>query len=131
MGRPDGAGHGHGSHGANDFASAPASGYGAPAQSYEPAAQSYSAPASDYASPSSGYGVSDDASYGVSGYGAEEGGFDISTLIIPLLIIAGLSLLFPTITTVSVRKKRHAEGKKHTTFSSTHPATHILLYIKI
>merc|ERR1711981_1552584 len=62
------------------------------------------------AAPSSGY--DQPAAYNDYGsapaYGAEEAPFDISTLIIPLLIIAGLSLLFPTITTVDVRKKRHA-----------------------
>lgn len=114
--RRDGA-HGH-SHGGQAAPSAsgyaapasPSAGYSAaaPASGYEAAA-----PAQGYDAPSSGYGAADAASYdyGTSSYGAEEEPFNISTLIIPLLIIAGLSLLFPTITTVSVRKKRHAEGK--------------------
>merc|ERR1711879_811243 len=64
------------------------------------------APASGYEQPpaDTGYGAA-------TGYG-EEGGFDIATLLIPILILAGLSLLFPTITTVDVnssRKKRSAD----------------------
>lgn len=111
--RRDGA-HGHhggaadaGSGYAAPAPAAPASSYGAPAASYD-------APAASYDAPSDGYGVADASGYGATGYGAEEEAFPISTLIIPILIIAGLSLLFPTITTVSVRKRRHAEdGKKH------------------
>jgi len=94
---PDGA---HGGH----HAAADPSGYNVPAaqpsSGYETPAAQPSYPASAYEEPAS-------YDYGSSpGYGAEEAPFDISTLIIPLLIIAGLSLLFPTITTVSVRKKR-------------------------
>merc|ERR1719330_1230922 len=44
------------------------------------------------------------------GYGetapAEAGGLDLSTLLIPILIIAGLALLFPSVTSVAVRKRR-------------------------
>ncbi len=120
MGRPDGA-HGHGGHSAQ----ASSAGYSAPASpsnGYSAPAQSYDAPAASYGAPATGYGASDevqqyDSSYAVSGYGAEEEPFNIATLIIPILIIAGLSLLFPTITTVSVRKKRSADdGKKLYTF---------------
>ena len=91
---------------------APASGYGTPPA--DPPA-TYGAPEPSYDTPATGYGVQDTSGYGVSGYGAEEAPFDISTLIIPLLIIAGLSLLFPTITTVPVaRKRRHAtDGGKY------------------
>jgi len=96
---PDGAHGGHHAAASSgyDQPAAPSSGYDQPAA----AAPSY---------PSSGY--DEPAAYNDYGtapaYGAEEAPFDISTLIIPLLIIAGLSLLFPTITTVDVRKKRHA-----------------------
>ena len=72
--------------------------------------------------PATGYGAPDydDApSYGATSYGEPESPFDISTLIIPLLIIFGLSLLFPTTTTVEVdpaaRRKRSA-SKKHTLY---------------
>ena len=68
----------------------------------------------NYAAPVVSYGYDEppaDTGYGAAtGYG-EEGGFDIATLLIPILILAGLSLLFPTITTVDVnssRKKRSA-----------------------
>ena len=111
--RRDGAhGHSHGGGASSGYAApapaAPASGYNAPSSGYgaaDPAPSGYDAPATGYAAE-----PSYDSGYGVSGYG-EEGGFDIATLLIPILILAGLSLLFPTITTVSVRRKRHAEGK--------------------
>ena len=108
--RRDGA---HGHHGAG--AAAPASGYEQPAQD------------AGYAAPAVSYGYDEppaDTGYGAAtGYG-EEGGFDIATLLIPILILAGLSLLFPTITTVDVngtRRKRHAVlgGKLNTSQSST------------
>merc|ERR1711997_74742 len=94
----------------------------APADSYsEPAASSYGAPAT---APASGYGAPADdlgsyePSYGATGYGEPETPFDISTLIIPLLIIFGLSLLFPTSTTVDVnaaeRRRRSLEGDHQT-----------------
>lgn len=117
MGRPDGAGHGgHGGHsGASQSFSAPASSYSQPAADNS----GYNAPADNYAQPATGYGVQDsgagyDSGYGVSSYGAEEEPFNIATLIIPLLVIAGLSLLFPTITTVEVDSdgnKRRKRGK--------------------
>jgi len=96
------AGVAHGAHvltrrdGAHAHTEAPAA-YGAP----EP---TYGAPEPEYAPPSTGYGA---VSY------EEEVPFDFSTLIIPILVIAGLSLLFPTVTNVAVtppgRKRRNAE----------------------
>merc|ERR1712045_1109112 len=91
-----------GAHGHHAAAAAPASGYEQPAAD------------AGYAAPAVSYGYDEppaDTGYGAAtGYG-EEGGFDIATLLIPILILAGLSLLFPTITTVDVnssgRKKRH------------------------
>ena len=100
-------------------AAAPAAGYGAPAASYGAPAASYGAPAASYGAPASSYGApATGPSYSApsAGYGydvgyEEEGGFDLSAIIIPILIIFGLSLLFPTITTVSVngRRKRDLE----------------------
>ena len=96
----------------------------APASSYSAAApaSSYAEPEAPYSPPATGYGAPDydDApSYGATSYGEPESPFDISTLIIPLLIIFGLSLLFPTTTTVEVdpaaRRKRSA-SKKHTLY---------------
>lgn len=98
--------------------SAPSSSYGAPAQSYGAPAQSYGAPAPSYgapsySAPSSSYGgdVSYGGGYDVGGY--DDPKFDLAWIIIPGLIILGLSLLFPTITSVSVsgRKKRSLEGE--------------------
>jgi len=105
------AGVAHGAHvltrrdGAHAHAepAAPAAGYGAPEPSYGAPEPAY-APEPSYGPPATGYGV---ASY------EEEVPFDFSTLIIPILVIAGLSLLFPTVTNVAVtppgRKRRNAE----------------------
>ena len=123
--RRDGAhGHSHGGQadaGSGYAAPAPA----APASSYGAPAADYGAPAASYDAPSDGYGVQDASGYGASGYGAEEEAFPISTLIIPILIIAGLSLLFPTITTVSVRKRRSADAGKTQKHFAHHTQTHI------
>jgi len=94
-----------------------AHGHAAESSYSEPAASSYGAPAT---APATGYGVADDLgsyepSYAPTGYGEPETPFDISTLIIPLLIIFGLSLLFPTSTTVDVNaaeRRRRSLGKK-------------------
>eukprot|EP00095_Tigriopus_kingsejongensis_P012231 snap_masked-scaffold87_size395581-processed-gene-0.7 protein:Tk12231 transcript:snap_masked-scaffold87_size395581-processed-gene-0.7-mRNA-1 annotation:"hypothetical protein DAPPUDRAFT_309288" len=73
--------------------------------------EGYAQPSSGYAQPS-GYGGGYDVGYEEEGGGG--GKFDISALIIPLLIVFGLSLLFPTITSVAVgatgRRKRDLEG---------------------
>merc|ERR1712156_697613 len=115
--RPDGVGghHDHGGHHADHgavAAPAPATGYQEPLSGYEAQVDpGYSAPASGYGAPSTGYG----APSGPSGYEnfdqtapAEQGGLDLSTLLIPILIIAGLALLFPSVTSVAVRKRREA-----------------------
>ena len=88
-------------------APAPSSSYGAPESSYGAPEASYGAPSSSYGGDSGGssYGGSS-PSYG--GY-EEEGKFDISTILIPILALIGLSLLFPTFVSLSVgtgRKKR-------------------------
>lgn len=131
--RRDGAGGHHHAHAAAPQSSsgygapaqassyaAPASDYGAPASDYGAPASDYGAPASDYGAPATSYGAPSD-SYGVS-Y-AEEGGPDIgnaiSIIIVGWLIIAGLSLLFPTISNVTVRKRREtADGK--TSYTQTY-----------
>lgn len=132
LARPDGTGghHEHGHHGDHGAvaAPAPASGYAEPVASYaEPA---YSAPASGYGAPDTGYGAPDagysdpNSGYGApaTGYGTydtapayeeQTGGFDLSALLIPILIITGLALLFPSTTVVPVngpgRRKRDAD----------------------
>lgn len=117
--RPDGAGGHHGHH-ATAAAAAPTS--------YEPA-PSYSAPATGYEQPSAGYGApsgyeqpSYESGYGASGYSSgygvaaeDNGGIDLTLLLIPILIIAGLALLFPTTTTVPVtgpgRRRRDVDDE--------------------
>jgi hypothetical protein len=81
--------------------SAPAPSYSAPAPAYEAPAPSYSAPEATYGAPSDGYGTT----YAVE----EEAGLDLTSIIIPLLALVGLSLLFPTyVSLTTVRKRREA-----------------------
>ena len=134
----DGGGHGHG-HGAGGHAhggqgaalgsgyaepaasyGAPAPSYGAPSPSYNEPSPSYGAPATGYNEPSTGYGGGDGGSYDAApSYGGDGDlfPFDLSALIIPILAIVGLSLLFPTITSVSVKRRRRdlENGKSQTT----------------
>jgi hypothetical protein len=120
----DGA-HGH-DH-AHAAPAAPASGYSAPASSYSAPASSYGAPAASYGAPAPSYGAPAPSyeepapSYGAPSYGApsyeveEQPGFfpDVTFIIVGILIVIGLSLLFPTyVSLTTVRRKRDtAEGK--------------------
>merc|ERR1719150_3025853 len=84
------------------------SSYGAP----EP---SYSAPEPSYGAPEPSYGAPE-PSYSAPSYGYEEAsaGLDLTSILIPILALLGLSLLFPTFVTVSGgRRKRDVldEGK--------------------
>ena len=131
--RRDADGGGHGGHGHAHAApssgySEPAASYGAPSPSYGEPAPSYgapspsygggaaAAPATGYAEPSTGYGGGGSSYDAAPSYGGDKdlfGSFDISALIIPILAVIGLSLLFPTITSVSVkRRKRDLEDLK-------------------
>jgi len=129
--RRDGGGHGHGSHGdhgahhsapaavaapaASSGYSAPATGYEQPQTGYEEPQTGYGAPQTGYDSPQTGYGATGIGSgYGGGDPAPQSGGFDLTQLLIPILIIAGLALLFPSVTTVAVnRKKREvAEGEE-------------------
>ena len=101
----------------------PSAGYAAPSNSYSapsPAysSPSYTAPSPSYNEPSDGYAAGDSsyqapaASYGggAPSYGGDEGfGIDLISLIIPALAILGLSLLFPTVVSLSTRRKRSVE----------------------
>ena len=121
-------GHGHGGHGGGGHAhaSAPSSGYDSPSPSYGAPSTGYGAPSSSYNEPSPSYGTPDTGygapatGYGGGGssydaapsYGGDDGGlfpFDLSALIIPILAIVGLSLLFPVITTVDVKKRKRRD----------------------
>merc|ERR1712170_157998 len=109
--RRDGGGsHSHGS------SSAPAPSYGAPEPSYSAPAPSYSAPAPSYGAPEPSYGAPEpsygapEASYGAPsyGYGTEEAsaGLDLTSILIPILALLGLSLLFPTFVTINGTGRR-------------------------
>jgi len=84
------------------------SGYGAPAPAYEEPAASYGAPAPSYGAPETGYGPPAET-YGVPSY-EEEPLPDLTPIIVGILVLTGLSLLFPTFVSLStVRRKRHAD----------------------
>merc|ERR1712014_36217 len=76
---------------------APAPTYGPPEPTYGAPAPSYSVPTDAYASPDTGY-AAPQAGYAspVSSYGDVKGGLDLTSILIPLLALLGLSLLFPT-----------------------------------
>jgi len=79
--------------------SAPASGYGAPAPSYGAPEPSYEEPVQEYAASAPSYGA------------VEAGTPDLTPIIIGILVLTGLSLLFPTyVTLTAVRRKREARG---------------------
>merc|ERR1712051_1074481 len=87
--------------GDSEYGAPSAPSYSAPAPSYSaPApAPSYSAPEATYGAPSTGYGTAYE----------EEAGLDLTSIIIPLLALVGLSLLFPTyVSLTTVRKRREA-----------------------
>merc|ERR1711971_1130821 len=83
------------------------SGYGAPPATYEEPAASYGAPAPTYEEPASGYGAP------APSYGYEEEPLpDLTPIIVGILVLTGLSLLFPTVVSLAtVRRKRHAEDE--------------------
>merc|ERR1712110_1304452 len=86
------------------------SGYGAPAATYEEPAASYGAPAPSYGAPETGYGPPAET-YGVPSY-EEEPLPDLTPIIVGILVLTGLSLLFPTfVSLATVRRKRHAEDE--------------------
>ena len=88
------------------------SGYGAPPATYEEPAASYGAPAPSYGAPETGYGPPAET-YGVPSY-EEEPLPDLTPIIVGILVLTGLSLLFPTFVSLStVRRKRHADDGKN------------------
>ena len=104
--------------------SAPSPAYGAPAPSYSAPSPAYGAPEPSYSSPATGYGP-------VSGYG-DDGGLDLTSILIPLLALLGLSLLFPTYVSLSTVRKRRSttdeEGKRMFTTDFTHVQIHFRLH---
>jgi hypothetical protein len=94
----DGA-HGH------DHAAAPSNSYGAPAAEYGAPAAEYGAPAQEYGAPSY-----EEPSYAPAYEAEAEALPDLTPIIVGILVLTGLSLLFPTFVSLSsVRRKRHAE----------------------
>merc|ERR1712198_650276 len=88
--RRDGGGsHSHGS------SSSSGSSYGAPEPSYSAPAPSYGAPEASYGAPSYGYGTEEASA-----------GLDLTSILIPILALLGLSLLFPTFVTINGTGRR-------------------------
>lgn len=142
LARPDGVGGHHAHHTDHGAAAAPvdayaqpSSGYAEPAASYEQPLGGYGAPDAGYSSPDAGY-ASPDSGYGApsaSGYdyAPSAGGFaddsinpfgnalsgsdGMSMILVPLLIVAALFLLFPSVQQVPVnptqpgRKRRDVD----------------------
>ena len=79
--------------------SAPEPSYGAPEPSYGAPEPAYGPPESSYSAPETGYGSS------VS-YEEEDEGIDLTSILIPLLALLGLSLLFPTYVTLTSTKRK-------------------------
>jgi len=124
---------------------APASGYGAPDAGYAAPDAGYGAPSTGYGAPDAGYGAPDagygapDAGYGAPdtgyGYGAPSTGYGgdagaggdggiagtglspLTAIIIPIMLLAGLALLFPSTVNVPVngRKKRSSGDEEEST----------------
>ena len=110
--RRDGGSHSHAS----------SSSYGAPEPSYSAPAPSYSAPEPSYGAPEPSYGAPE-PSYSAPSYGYEEAsaGLDLTSILIPILALLGLSLLFPTFVTVSGgRRKRDVLDEGKTTDNYSH-----------
>jgi len=104
----------------SEYGAPAAPSYSAPAPSYEAPAPSYSAPAPSYSAPEASYGAPS-TGYGAPSY-EEEGGLDLTSIIIPLLALVGLSLLFPTyVSLTSVRKRREAGD-----FEDVNPMTDVV-----
>ena len=81
-----------------DGAHAPETGYEEPAEAYAAPAETYGAPAPSYSSPEASTSVP-----------------DLTPIIIGILVLTGLSLLFPTyVTLTSVRRKRSVDGVEGT-----------------
>merc|ERR1712170_9054 len=88
--RRDGGGsHSHGS------SSSSGSSYGAPEPSYSAPAPSYGAPEPCYGAPSYGYGTEEASA-----------GLDLTSILIPIPALLGLSLLFPTFVTINGTGRR-------------------------
>ena len=104
-----------GSHG-HSHAAAPSSGYDTPSAGYSAPATGYGAPDTGYGAPDTGYGAPD-TGYGAPSYGGDGGKLpDIfGPLLWPVLtivLLVGLSLLFPTIVTVdNTGRKKRSLGK--------------------
>lgn len=133
LARPDGVGGHHGHHTEHGAAAAPVDSYSQPSSGYGSPDAGYAAPDAGYSSPDAGY-AAPDAGYGApdAGYGAPSGDYyapsatggfaddsiipslngsdGMSMILVPLLIVAALFLLFPSVTTVPVtpRHKREA-----------------------
>lgn len=145
LARPDGAGGHHHDHSAA-AAPVPSSGYQEPAAGYSAPASGYEQPAYDsgagYSAPSAGgydagydTGYTAPESYAPASYGTTDTGpflgFGLGWVFIPIVIVLGLFLLFPSTTVVPVdgRRKRGAEeGELHKQIHFYHRVSQLTMH---
>merc|ERR1711945_82060 len=96
-------------------------GGGSHSHSSSSSSSSYGAPEPSYGAPAPSYGAPE-PSYGAPSYGYEEAsaGLDLTSILIPILALLGLSLLFPTFVTINGtgRRKRDVMDEDESTTSN-------------
>merc|ERR1711945_78169 len=96
-------------------------GGGSHSHSSSSSSSSYGAPEPSYSAPAPSYGAPE-PSYGAPSYGYEEAsaGLDLTSILIPILALLGLSLLFPTFVTINGtgRRKRDVMDEDESTTSN-------------
>merc|ERR1712064_81772 len=96
-------------------------GGGSHSHSSSSSSSSYGAPEPSYSAPEPSYGAPE-PSYGAPSYGYEEAsaGLDLTSILIPILALLGLSLLFPTFVTINGtgRRKRDVMDEDESTTSN-------------
>ena len=86
-------------------------GYGAPEPSYSAPEPSYSAPAPSYGEPEPAYSAPAETGYTSPSYSAPAETLDLASLAIPILLLVGLFLLFPTyVNLTTVRRSFQDNG---------------------
>ena len=86
-------------------------GYGAPEPSYSAPEPSYGAPEPAYGAPEPAYSAPESTGYTAPSYSAPAESLDLATLAIPILLLVGLFLLFPTyVNLTTVRRSFQDNG---------------------
>merc|ERR1719300_1823076 len=85
-------------------------GYNAPEASYGAPEPSYGAPEPSYHEPEPAYGAPESAEYSSPAYSAPGDSFDLSSLVVPALVIAALLLLFPNYINLTTVRRSFKEN---------------------